>query len=130
MHKGSCLCGAVTFETTGPLRASIACHCTQCRKVSGHYWSATSVPKEALSITRADGLKWYRSSPDAQRGFCSQCGATLFWKPEDEPRMSIASGVFDGPTGITTAKHIYCADKGDYYEIAPEAEQHPGAGHV
>ncbi len=117
MHTGSCLCGAVTFETTGPLRPSVACHCTQCRKVSGHYWSATSVPKEALSITRADGLKWYRSSAKAQRGFCGQCGATLFWKPEDEPRMSISSGAFDGPTGMTTAKHIYCADKGDYYDI-------------
>src|SRR5262245_23873659 len=31
-HKtGSCLCGAVRFDITGPLRPVIACHCTQCR---------------------------------------------------------------------------------------------------
>lgn len=75
------------------------------------------MPKDALTITRDDGLKWYRSSAKAERGFCQICGSTLFWKPEEEPRMSISSGALDGPTGIKTAKHIYCADKGDYYEI-------------
>jgi len=117
MHKGSCLCGAVTFETKGPLRDSIACHCTQCRKTSGHYWSATSVPLAALNITRDEGLSWYRSSATAQRGFCKVCGSSMFWKPDAEDRMSIASGVFDGPLGVKTAQHIYCADKGDYCEI-------------
>ena len=117
MQKGSCLCGAVTFETKGSLRDSIACHCTQCRKTSGHYWSATSVPLSALTITRDDGLSWYRSSASAQRGFCKVCGSSMFWKPDAEDRMSIASGVFDGPLGVKTAQHIYCADKGDYYEI-------------
>ncbi len=42
-HTGSCLCGAVTYEVRGDLRPSVACHCSQCRKTSGHYWSATQV---------------------------------------------------------------------------------------
>jgi len=117
MHKGSCLCGAVAFETTGPLRDSIACHCVQCRKTSGHYWSATSVPKLALTITKDSGLAWFQSSDTAKRGFCRICGSTLFWEPVNEGRMAISSGAFDGPTGIQTAKHIYTADKGDYYMI-------------
>ena len=36
---GSCLCGAVAFEITGPLRPVIACHCHQCRKQTGTYMS-------------------------------------------------------------------------------------------
>ena len=34
--KGSCLCGAVTFEATGEVEGFAVCHCTQCRKQSGY----------------------------------------------------------------------------------------------
>ncbi len=36
MKTGSCLCGGVTFEMRGPLKAITACHCTQCRKQTGN----------------------------------------------------------------------------------------------
>jgi hypothetical protein len=41
VHSGSCLCKAVSYEVTGPLRNAIGCHCTQCRKMTGHYLAAT-----------------------------------------------------------------------------------------
>ena len=122
-HAGGCLCGAVRFEAVAPLRAFIACHCGQCRKQSGHYTAMTSVPLERFSLTRQDGLGWHRASEAAERGFCRQCGSLLFWKPLDEARISISGGAFDGPTGVAIEKHIFCADKGDYYEIEAGAEQ-------
>jgi len=123
IHKGSCECGAVTYELDGPLRSSVACHCTQCRKTSGHYWSATQVPNDRFRITKDDGLKWFRSSDDARRGFCKCCGASLFWQHDGEGATSVGSGTLDGATGITTAKHIFVADKGDYYQIEDGPEQ-------
>jgi hypothetical protein len=54
MPKGSCLCGAVSFEVTGTLAPPDACHCSQCRKQSGHYLASTNVARNALDI--ADGL--------------------------------------------------------------------------
>ena len=36
MLKGSCLCGDVTFTVTGAPHDPAACHCSQCRKMSGH----------------------------------------------------------------------------------------------
>jgi len=48
----------------------------------------------------------------------------LFWDGEGE-NLSIFAGTIDGPTGLTLAGHIYCADKGDYYEIAADAPQVP-----
>lgn len=116
--QGSCLCGAVVFEVTPPMRDAVACHCTQCRKVSGHYWAAASVPMEGFRVVRGDGLAWYRSSPAATRGFCRNCGATLFWKPDAEDRMSFSPGALEGPTGLKVAEHIFAGDAGDYY--APE----------
>lgn len=123
MKTGSCLCGAVVFEITGELRASVACHCTQCRKTSGHYWSATQVPTAQLSITKDEGLKWYQSSQTARRGFCQHCGSSLFWQMDGEGATSIGTGTLDGATGVRTSKHIFVKDKGDYYEIKDDLPQ-------
>ena len=118
MKKGSCLCGGVTYTLTGPLRNSVACHCVQCRKTSGHYVSATQCGPEQLQITSDETLTWYQSSATAERGFCNRCGASLFWRcEEDNGAVSIMSGTLDGPTGITTTKHIFTEFKGDYYDL-------------
>lgn len=37
--------------------------------------------------------------------------------------MSISGGAFDGSTGERTARHIFCANKGDHYEIGDGVEQ-------
>ncbi|MCP5086171.1 MAG: GFA family protein [Rhodobacteraceae bacterium] len=118
MKTGSCECGSVTYKLTGEMRAPTACHCTQCRKTSGHYWAATQVASDNLTITRDEGLKWYRSSDWAERGFCQNCGSSLFWRRDGAGKTSIGAGTLDGATGLNTAKHICMADKGDYYEIA------------
>ncbi|SLN68528.1 Glutathione-dependent formaldehyde-activating enzyme [Pseudoruegeria aquimaris] len=118
-YTGSCLCGAVTYEVEGPLRPSVACHCSQCRRTSGHYWSATQVPDARLTLTRDDGLRWFRSSGTAERGFCGTCGASLFWRKDGEGMTSIGSGTLDAPDGLTTARHIHVSDKACYYEIEP-----------
>jgi len=123
MHHGSCLCGSVRFEITGPMRPVVACHCSQCRRTSGHVWAATSVPDSALRLTRADGLRWYRSSDHARRGFCATCGASLFWKPDGEDRTAIAAGALEPPTGLRLDRHIFTADKGDYYDITDDLPQ-------
>ncbi len=111
---GGCLCGAVGFEVTGPLRPVIACHCTQCRKTSGHHVAATAAARDDVAVTGE--VTWYRLSPDARRGFCGTCGSPLFW---DGPgtHLSIFAGASNGPDVPKLAGHIFCADKGGYYEI-------------
>lgn len=121
VHRGGCLCGAVAFEVDGPLGDSVACHCAMCRKTSGHYWSASQVPVAALRLVRREGLRWYRSSGTAKRGFCNRCGSSLFWEMDGEGKISVASGALEMPTGTVTKKHIHVADKGDYYDL-PAAE--------
>lgn len=125
MINGSCLCGGVTYTLTGPLRDSVACHCLQCRKTSGHYVSATQVDGGNLDITKDTTLTWYQSSPEAERGFCGTCGSSLFWRHAgDNGAVSVMSGTIDGASGIATSKHIYVADKGDYYTLADGLPQH------
>lgn len=125
LHSGSCLCGAVTFEVAGTLPPPDACHCSQCRKQSGHFWASTDVPRENLTIRGAEHLTWFRSSEKVRRGFCSRCGSSLFWDPIMKDIIGVAMGAFDPPTGTKLAIHIYVADKGDYYDITDGLPQNP-----
>ena len=124
MAEGSCLCGAVRFTADGPFRPVIACHCVQCRKTSGHHVAATSAPRAGIAITGE--VTWYASSDVARRGFCATCGSQLFWDGAGE-NLSIFAGALDGPTGLKLAGHIFCASKGDYYEIADDLPKAEGA---
>ena len=120
MLKGTCLCGSVTLEVEGELEhAPEACHCSQCRKQSGHFLAGVNVRRDALTIHGAGSVTWYRSSEKVQRGFCSVCGSTLFWNPtiEGYEFTAVAMGLFELPTGVRLAKHTFVDDKGDYYDI-------------
>lgn len=117
-HRGACMCGAVTFQVEGALSPPDACHCTQCRKQSGHYFASTDVRRDALSVAGEEHVGWFQSSERVRRGFCGQCGSSLFWDPVGKDIVGIAMGAFDGPTDTRLAIHIFVAEKGDYYEIA------------
>ena len=121
MHKGSCLCGDVTFTVDAPPRGPSVCHCGQCRRQSGHLWASAYVARSDLSIFGT--VNWYAASETAKRGFCPRCGSSLFWKAHDEDTMSFALGALEEPTGLRLEKHIFVADKGDYYDIADGVPQ-------
>ena len=120
MYSGSCLCGSVAFEIDGELSRPSACHCGQCRKPSGHVWASTWTHGDNLSFTASNTLKWFEASDIARRGFCGACGSFLFWQHNDEDTISISMGAFDAPTGLHLARHIFVADKGDYYDITDD----------
>jgi len=120
MHKGSCLCGAIKFEVSGKLGSIDACHCVQCRKWTGHFLVSTDVQRSALTIHGSENIAWYHSSEKVRRGFCTQCGSSLFFDPIDRDKhnwIGISMGAFDTPTETKLALHIFVAEKGDYYEI-------------
>ncbi len=129
-HKGGCLCGGVSFVVEGPLDDVIACHCSQCRRWSGHVWAGSFAPKAGFRLLWDATLCWYRSSSGVERGFCAECGASLFWRPEAGPEISIAAGALNAPTGLRLAEHWHRADAGDYYSPEgppPAPSSHPPA---
>ena len=121
--NGSCACGGLKFILKGDLRDVVLCHCSQCRKTSGHYWAATQVYNDDLILVAETTLKWYRSSDIARRGFCSGCGASLFYERYGEGRTAVAAGTLDGPLDLKIMRNIYVASKGDYYSIADDVQQ-------
>jgi hypothetical protein len=124
-HKGSCICGAVSFTVTGELGKPNACHCRECRKHSGHYEASVDVARNDLTVSGVGALTWYQSSEKVRRGFCGTCGSSLFWDPVFQDWTAVAMGAFDTPTQTKLALHIFVSEKGDYYDIADGLPQNP-----
>ncbi|MCX5494230.1 GFA family protein [Kaistia dalseonensis] len=126
-HTGSCLCGAVTYAVAVELEPIVICHCTMCRRQTGHFLATTNAAAADLALSGAEHVRWYQSSEQAERGFCGTCGSVLFWRRRNgSDRVAIAMGGFDLPTGATIGRHIFVAEKGDYYEVEADAPQFEG----
>jgi len=118
--SGRCLCGAVQFEVLGALRGVLVCHCTECRRWSGHAWAATAAARSELRLVDGRTLRWVdspASDTNARRGFCGACGSSLFWDAPGRATISIAAGSLDEPTGLQVIGHVYVEQAGDYYAL-------------
>ena len=112
-----CLCGGTKIKVKGKLRNVINCHCSQCRKTHGNYAAYTCCPEENVTFISKKTLKWFKSSNIAKRGFCSVCGASMFYKQLKNSNISIAAGMFHNPTKLKTHSNIFTRDKLDYYKL-------------
>ena len=124
---GGCRCGAVKYQIHGTLYNVINCHCSKCRRIHGHYSAYASSKREDLKLVEQRGLKWYRSvkdeTPSVYRGFCKECGGSLFWDARGDDYIYISAGTLEQPTGLKTIGHIWLNQAGDYYELTDDLEK-------
>jgi len=116
----------VRYSASGIGPEVTECHCSQCRKQSGHRYAIVEACASQVEIDGADGITWFRASPIAERGFCGTCGSHLFWKSLEEDEMAILAASLDDPSGLRMTQHIFVADKPPYYVIddgLPQFEQ-------
>ncbi len=120
-YSGRCLCGGIRYEIHGDLPGIACCHCSKCRRFHGHIGAYAMTTVNELKVIETGGLKWFRSvtdeTPDVYRGFCSECGSSLFWDPRGEERIAVAAGSLDEPTGLELIGHSWISQKADYYDI-------------
>lgn len=108
--EGGCLCGAVRFAAKGPSIFSCHCHCHWCRRAHGAaFVTWLGVREDGFDLTRgADVLRWYASSPESRRGFCSTCGTTLLFASTMAPgEVHIAQACLDGPADRAPQAHVF-----------------------
>ncbi|UCF30955.1 MAG: GFA family protein [bacterium] len=124
VKAGGCLCGSVRYRITGDLRGVVNCHCSKCRRFHGNYAAYVGTKPENLAIIEEGGLKWFRSTadetPNVHRGFCGDCGSSLFWHPRGEDRIAVAAGSLDGPTDLRIIGHVWVSQMADYYGISDD----------
>ena len=114
-----CLCGGIKIKVKGKLRHVTNCHCSQCMKTHGNYAAYTSASEKNITFINKRTLKWFKSSTIAKRGFCSRCGASIFYKKINSENISIAAGMFNNPTKLRTYANIFTKGKLDFYKLDP-----------
>lgn len=128
MLKGSCHCGAVTYELAGEPLMFAYCHCPDCRKYTGSAFASVLVTKaKGFQITSGeDRLVDYESSPGKHRFFCGTCGCRLFLRSEHRPGMIfVRAGSLDDDPEIKPQCHFWTSAKAPWYDITDSLPQHP-----
>jgi hypothetical protein len=106
--NGACLCGAVRFQAVLPSKWCAHCHCSLCRRAHGAgYVTWVGFEQEQVAVS-GDTLTWYDSTPGAQRGFCQDCGSTMFFRSERwAGELHIALGCIDDPIDKAPAANAF-----------------------
>lgn len=121
MVNGHCLCGAVTFSGRFPGKPEYGvCHCSMCQRWTGGPGFAADL--EDVSISSPEAMTWYKSSDWAERGFCTRCGSSLFYKLKlGEPRYIVYVGSLDPVEGLTLSEHIFVDSQPGHYAFSDHA---------
>ena len=120
---GSCLCGDVAFEVTGPVEALSHCHCSMCRKSHGAaFASFVAAPKSAFRWLRgAEWIRRYESSASTWRPFCARCGSSL--PGEGGDRVFIPAGLLAEDPKLGPMSHLFVGSKAPWYQITDSQPQ-------
>jgi len=125
---GSCLCGAVKYQVSLPLKLFQYCHCSQCQKVTGSNHAANI-------FIKPDQLTWTQGEESLQRfempgkryfatTFCQHCGSNLPWLTQDGATVLIPAGTLDQDPAITPQQNIFYGSKAPWHISSSELPQH------
>lgn len=116
--RGSCLCGAATFEISGDFDAFYLCHCGRCRKDTGSAHAANLFSSSATIkwLSGQDSVRTYRV-PDTRhsKSFCIECGSALP-RVEGGGTLVVPAGSLDDGIAIRPDVHIFVADRAEWDE--------------
>jgi hypothetical protein len=132
--KGSCLCGAVTYQADAPGLAMGHCSCRTCRKAHAAPFTTTGrVPRDKFRwLSGADRLSVFESSPGKNRHFCSVCGSHLIAERPAEAHVIVRTATLDDDPGSKPLIHIWQSHEVPWLDYRGEmkrfAEWPPGRG--
>jgi hypothetical protein len=117
--NGSCLCGEVAYQLSGPLRSFKYCHCSRCRTVTGSAHAANLyVNPSQFTLVKGEALYGRYELEDAEfyaTGFCKQCGSNLPWLTQTGQKMIIPAGSIDDDIEVTPSQNIFCGSQANWY---------------
>jgi len=123
--RGQCLCGDIRFSAGLPSKWVAHCHCSMCQRGAG----SAFVTWVGLDETRcqiddpADRLRWFHSSDQGRRGFCSRCGSPLFFRSSRWPgELHVTLANFSDPIDRAPQAHVFWDTHADWVRL----DEHDG----
>lgn len=125
---GSCLCGEVTYQFTGPVKVFQYCHCSRCRKFTGSAHAANIIidPDQFEWLSGAKSLGRFEL-PEARHfatAFCKKCGSSLPWLTKSGKAVVIPAGTLDDDPQVKPVHNIYCLNRAPWYAEAANLKKY------
>ena len=122
--KGSCLCGDVTYQFSGPEFVFQYCHCSRCRKFTGSAHAANIiVAQQQFEWLSGESSVGRFEHPDARHFatcFCTRCGSSLPWLAKSGGSVIIPAGTLDEDPGIRPLHNIFYQDRAPWLKAVEE----------
>lgn len=119
---GKCACGAIGYTVRKDTSEVGPCHCATCRAWTGGVFMGLQAGKDEVAFEGEEHLSIWKSSDWAERGFCSKCGSSMFYRltmpGPHQGDYHLGAGTLDDWTGLTFAGEIYVDKKPDLYAFA------------
>ena len=124
LHKGSCYCGAVRYEISGPPVWSGHCHCRSCqRALGGAFVTWAKVAASNFTVTKGV-IKNCSINDGVKRGFCGDCGTTLTYGASVEVDGQdwsgdawFAAATLDDPSICMPATHVFVSHRQPWIKL-------------
>ena len=116
--EGHCLCRAIEFAYECTPNWILYCHCESCRRAaSAPVVTWISVLRASFRFTKGQP-RYYRSSTQAKRAFCGDCGSPMTYENDqlaDEVHLYAAS--LADPSNIEVSRHVFTEEQLDWFEV-------------
>ena len=117
---GSCLCGLVSFEVSGPFDSFYFCHCSRCQKNSGSA-HATNIFGKLDRIAWLSGQERIKKFELAEaeffnKAFCSNCGSPLPHAARSGNFLIIPAGSLNSDPSVRPQNSIFWDDRAVWYD--------------
>lgn len=120
MYQGTCLCGEVAVEITGPISSIIHCHCSLCRKSSGTAFATNGFVQTAdFAVVKGAGqLSQFAFKPGRLRHFCRNCGSPVYSSNAEDPtRFRIRLGILNTDISERPLSHNFYSSKASWEDL-------------
>ena len=126
-RSAQCLCGKIKMTISSENNKVGACHCSMCRRFSGGPMLGLDCGADVSIDAGNEHLGLYQSSAYGERGFCKNCGSSLFWKMRDANHYVVSAGILDDPSQLVLNSQIFIDEKPDFYSFANDTKNMTGA---
>ncbi|KAK8058121.1 hypothetical protein PG994_008569 [Apiospora phragmitis] len=134
--SGSCMCGAIKYESSSEPNVTALCHCLDCQKwTGGAFTSNAVVPEDAFKVVKGEPKTYDvtgASGKNNRHFFCGTCGSSLYTKLDVMPGVIIikAGGLDNGKAALGGKVDVefYCKDRVSYLSDQSGAKQEPAFG--
>ena len=118
-RSGSCLCGAVKYQVSGPPIRVGLCHCLDCQKESGSAFATFSIWPASAFVSSGT------VSAFQGRCFCPACGARVFTE-SDGDEAEVRVGSLEDASELVPSYELWVKRRQPWLLALPWAEQFDG----